>query len=202
MNATKKYWLVLSALLLGSCSCGTMSPLSFLNTHNQTVKIGKNKFVFYDIPDGYNKDTIHVNNAGSDYEIIIPYKDSAFLYYHRDPQMCLNKENIKKIHSVESGWRMHYRHLLAEKNDGLHEYHKEIIYSPCGCTWYEVLEYDMPDILDMRGTNGNQIWRDVLICKEFCIGYIVRDSSMLEPFDKCIEATICKIKKKKKLHND
>ena len=83
MNATKKYWLVLSALLLGSCSCGTMSPLSFLITHNQTVKIGKNKFVFYDIPDGYNKDTIHVNNAGSDYEIIIPYKDSAFLYYHR-----------------------------------------------------------------------------------------------------------------------
>ena len=201
MNATKKYWFVLSALLLGSCSCGTMSPLSFLNTHNQTVKIGKYRFVFYNIPDGYNKNAIQKIFYGHNREIRVPYGDSAILYYDSYPRISPNIDKIEKIHSVESKWRRHYRYLSELKDERFIDPKEKFIPS-CNCTLYELLEYDMPDILDLRGTDGDQIWRDVLICKEFCIGYIVCDSSMLEPFDKCIEATICKIKKQRKLHDN
>ena len=61
----------------------------------------------------------------------------------------------------------------------------------CNCSFSELLAYHPPKITDLRGVNGKYIWRDILV-DNYCIGYIVLDSSRVKDFDNCLETTVYK----------
>ena len=161
--------------------------------HRQGVekefRLGTQDVHLSNIPDGYKSNDIHYISGHKD-EVEIMYYDSSILYLSEDIYNFPNRNNIEMMRTIESVWRCQFEMLNAlkkielvdslEGNDKLRN---------CNCSFSELLAYHPPKITDLRGVNGKYIWRDILV-DNYCIGYIVLDSSRVKDFDNCLETTV------------
>ena len=160
------------------------STTRFCNDKNSvTMKTGKQCVTIHNLPNGCCKKKIRIIK-GNDYSVYIPFKDSSLIYFCMDEQETLNYEKIKNMHTAVSCWRLNHKLYSALKKD-LHielqsfysNYSKE-----CGCSFSDIYEYDTCKTIDLRGKNDNKYWRDIWE-GEYCIGYIVFDSTYIASFD-------------------
>ena len=190
----KKFYLVITAIIISfmmfwSCSAG--NKLSFCNNNNVRFITSTKKITIHDTPDGYNHDNIRYYK-GHKTTMIITYRDSSILYISDDVCDFPNRENIEKLHTIESLWRIHSELLQALKENGVSAEMKDKPYLEYGFSYSELYDYNRPTLVDLRGNNSGTAWRDIMY-KDICIGYIVQDSSTVIFFDQCIETTMQKI---------
>ena len=186
--SNSKRLLIIAVLSLFCFSCKTDREFYFHNTRKAIFKTNYRIVTIYNIPSGYASDDIRIHK-GHNNTLIIPYKNSNIFYVSDDIYNSPNRQNIEQLHNVASQWRNNNRLLQAIKKEITLDRLKQGLIKGCNCTYMELFEYEMPEIVDLSGKEGVQIWRDVLV-KDFCIGYIVYDSSMVEQLNKCIKTTL------------
>lgn len=173
-------------------SCVGGNKLTIGNRNNVTNGSLIKNVTLYDVPDGYNHNDIRYIKTHK-LTMIITYKDSSILYVGDDVDMIPNQENIIQLRTTESVWRLHFILLSALKEvlSPSERSHKQ--YEDYSFSYSELLDYEMPSLLDLGGSNNGMVWRDILF-DGVCIGYIVRDSSRVQLFDQCLESTVSKAK--------
>ena len=174
-----------------SCSAG--NKLSFRNGNNIFFRTSTKKITIYDIPDGYNHNEIRYIKGHKNL-MIITYRDSSILYIGDDICDFPNRENIERLHTIESFWRIHSEILMALKENGVPVELKDKTFLDYGFSYSELFDYERPTLVDLHGNCCGIAWRDIMF-KDICIGYIVQDSSTVKFFDQCIEKTMLKIRK-------
>lgn len=187
MRKTVKHILIISIMIFFSSSCRIV-VFSFCDSNCAIFRSEVDEIVIHNIPDGYNKDGIRIYK-GHGRGLIIPYSDSSFLYIFDDIDDCPNRNNIEQLHSISSIWRNNLKLLSALRNQSFSDELRQKKYNGFDFTYSELFEYVIPSFLDLRGIYEKQIWRDVMV-DNYCIGYIVYDSSDVHAFDKCIETTL------------
>lgn len=192
----KKFFLIIttiiiSFMMLWSCSAG--NKLSFRNGNNVHFRTSTKKITIYDTPDGYNHNEIRFIKGHKNL-MVITYRDSSILYISDDICDIPNRENIERLHTIESLWRIHSELLMALKENGVSVEQKDNPFLEYGFSYSELYDYERPTLVDLHGNCSGIAWRDIMF-KDICIGYIVKDSSTVKFFDQCIETTMLKIRK-------
>lgn len=179
---------IMLTILLLTFACKSSSHISFQKANKVCFRTEGGKIIIRDLPLGYVKDKITIHK-GHKVGLVIPYYDSSILYVYEDIDDCPNIENIKRLHTISSVWRINYKLLTALKNTEISEDIQQRYWNDGDFTYLDLFEYEIPEPLDISGTDNNRIWRDVST-HDVCIGYIVFDSSKVSEFDKCIRSTI------------
>lgn len=194
MKTVLKFILLVGTIIVSFYSCGIIEPtyIRFRNEHLAVFRMDDKKVVINNIPSGYNKKAMFIIRAEG-YETFIPYQDSSILYFYEDGYSYTpNRDNIEKLRTIESIWRLHRDFYLYEKKDP----HSEIFYQMrsdiCDCTIGELYAYEQPRVVDLRGKEDTFVWRDVMI-DDFSMGYILYDNSKIDLFDSCINTTLHRI---------
>ena len=97
-----------------------------------------------------------------------------------DESETFNYENIKNIHAAVSCWRLNHKKYSTLKE--LHINLQSIYSKECGCSFSDIYKFDTCKTIDLRGEIDNKYWRDIWN-GEYCIGYIVFDSTYIASFD-------------------
>ena len=125
--------------------------------------------------------------------MIITYRDSSILYISDDLYDIPNRENVERLHTIESVWRIHSELLMALKENCVSVKQNDNLFLDYGFSYSELYNYERPTLVDLHGKCGGMAWRDVMF-KDICMGYITQDPSMVKLFDQCIEITMLKIR--------
>ena len=177
-------------MMFWSCSAG--NKLSFRNGNNIRFRTSTKKITIYDTPDGYNHNEIRFIK-GHKTLMIITYRDSSILYISDDLYDIPNRENVERLHTIESVWRIHSELLMALKENCVSVKQNDNLFLDYGFSYSELYNYERPTLVDLHGKCGGMAWRDVMF-KDICMGHITQDPSMVKLFDQCIEITMLKIR--------
>ena len=191
MKERARLHIVFAVLLsISMYSCSVENTLSF-NGQQASFRTTDCGVVEFGLPDGYKQDEIRVYKGGDKTTLIIPFIDSSILYISTDIYNNPNRNNIESLQTVESFWRIHFELLYAIKETGMPDELKQQPIAECNCTYYELLDYEIPMVVDLKGEKDVCLWRDVLKYG-VSVGYVVRDTTKVKSFDHCLETAIVK----------
>lgn len=200
MKSRMAYMFTMVVVLSLAAACKMSHPIVQYDSKGITFSGMTANLVIEMIPDGFSKDGITIT-VGHGSEMIIHYSDSSIIYVCEDVSYSPNRDNIYGLGTKEALWRNEFRFLAALAPLPYEEYYLMKKNPRCNCTNKELLEYKMPEVVDLYGNNGRVVWRDVFV-NDCCFGYILFDSSRLNQFNQCIETIISNSKAQSDRAND